>query len=218
MKTLLIVAAVLFLLGMIKVGVHGFYEGKAFRLDLIISRYRMTLVGEEQEKRPKKPKKARRKKQPKKDPQQNKPKAASAQQNVDNASASKPKKSGGFQKFKPWLSALLDYWQDILGLIGRVLTSPTLDILRLEIKVGAGDAEACAMKYGKICAIVGAVLPVVENTFTIKKRKIDVLCLFDQDSMDISAEAAITIRIYEIFALVFALLGLGIKIFFQARK
>ena len=116
------------------------------------------------------------------------------------------------------LQAVLAYWREILSLIGRVLTTPTLDVLRLELLVGGKDAENCAMTYGRICAVVGSVLPVVENTFGIRKRKIDVLCCFDRDSLDITAETSITVRIYEVFALVFALLGLGLKILLESRK
>ena len=99
-----------------------------------------------------------------------------------------------------------------------MLTSPTLDVLKLQILVGGKDAEACAMTYGRICAVVGCVLPVVENTFGIRKRQIDVRCCFDRENLDISAEAAITIRIYEIFALAFAMLGLGLKLLLAAKN
>jgi len=205
MKALLIVLAVLFLLAMIKIGVHVFYEEKKLKLDVLIFKFRITLIGKENSgKKPKQKKKE-------------KPQKAQVQKK-ERAPAEKSKSSGGFQKLKPWLNSLLDYWQEIFLLVGRVLTTPTLDVLRLEIVVGAADAEACAMKYGKICAITGAVLPVVENTFTVKKRKIDVACMFDRESMEISGETAITVRVYEIFALAFALLGLGLKILLQARK
>lgn len=206
MKGLLIVLLILLLLGMIKVGVHAFYEEKKLKLDLILSRFRLTVIGKE--KKDRKPPKAKKKKTEK----------TPAQKKKTEASPEKKKTAGGFQKLKPWLEAVMDYWQDLFSLIGRVLSSPTLDILRLEITVGAGDAESCAMTYGKICAMVGALLPVVENTFTVKKRSVEILCFFDRDSIEITAESAITLRIYEIFALVFALLGLGLKILFQARK
>ena len=74
------------------------------------------------------------------------------------------------------------------------------------------------MYYGRICAVLSGVLPMVENTFGVRKRKINVWCCYDRDSIDVSAEAAITVRIYECFALAFAILGLGIKILLQARN
>lgn len=118
----------------------------------------------------------------------------------------------------PLVSAVMAYWQDILALVGRVLRVPTLDVLFLDIQVGGGDAAQCAMRYGQICAALGVVLPVLENTFTIRKRRIQVQCCYEMASVEPTAEASITLRIYEIIALAAALLGLGIKILLLARK
>ena len=198
----LLVLACLALLLSTKVGVHVSYLEKKLRLDLLVSKFRFTILGGE----PKKPKRQKKRQAPKEKTQ--KPKAEKA-----------PKaQKEGKPDLKPWLQAAQTYWRELLELVGRVLTSPTLDVLKLQILVGGKDAEACAMTYGRICAVVGCVLPVVENTFGIRKRQIDVRCCFDRENLDISAEAAITIRIYEIFALAFALLGLGLKLLLAAKN
>lgn len=129
-----------------------------------------------------------------------------------------PTKKKGSPIENPWVKAALDYRRELLALIGRVLKSPTLDVLRLEIDAGGADAEQCALRYGRLCAATGSILPLVENTFGIQKRSIEIRCRYDLQATRISAEAAITLRIYEIFALAFALLGLGIKLYLQARK
>lgn len=208
----LLVLLALIALAMVKIGVHVLYEAKKMRLELLISGFKLVVVGDEKKKKAKKAKKE--KKEPKTKNQQTEKKTVMKTQS-DPVPKAPQKKKG---KLKPWIDAALEYWREILGLIGRVLTTPTLDILRLELWVGGGDAEACAMQYGKICAIVGAVLPVVENTFGIRKRKIDVYCCFDRDDLEISAEASIIVRVYEIFALVFALLGLGLKLLLKAKN
>lgn len=216
MKGLLITIFILLILGMIKVGVHVLYQQKKLRLEALISRFKIVILGQE-----KKPKKQKPAKPPKEKKSNKNKKTDEKQQTVSSADSSvktsekKPKQKG---KFKPWIDAVLAYWQEILQLIGRVLTSPTLDDLQIEVRVGGGDAEKCAMTYGKICAIVGCVLPGVENTFGIRKRRIEIYPCFDRDDLDIMADVSITLRIYEIFALVFALLGLGLKIFLEARK
>ena len=198
----LLVLACLALLAAAKVGVHVSYLEKKLRLDLLVSKFRFTILGGE----PKKPKRQKKRQAPKEKTQ--KPKAEKA-----------PKaQKEGKPDLKPWLQAAQTYWRELLELVGRVLTSPTLDVLKLQILVGGKDAEACAMTYGRICAVVGCVLPVVENTFGIRKRQIDVHCCFDRENLDISAEAAITIRIYEIFALAFALLGLGLKLLLAEKN
>lgn len=196
----MIIFIIVFLIAMIKVGIQVTYREKNFRLTLLISKYKLVLLGENKPKRAKKSKKSK-----------------AAKQTPAKAKAEKAKKKGNILQ-NPWVQAVLEYWSDILELIGRILKSPTLDILRLQIWVGGGDSEKCAMTYGKICALLGGILPAVENTFGIRKRQINVWCCYDRTSIDIEAETAITIRIHEIFALVFALLGLGIKILLQARK
>ncbi len=129
-----------------------------------------------------------------------------------------PRKKKGNPLENPWVKAALDYRRELLALIGRVLKSPTLDVLRLELEAGGANVEQCALRYGRICAAIGSFLPLVENTFGIRKRSIQVRCRYDLPATRISAEAAITLHIYEIFALAFALLGLGIKLYLQARK
>ena len=209
--TLLIVLLILVFLGMMKIGVHLLYEKKKLFLELLIFRFKIVLTGAEKKPGKKKQKKSSTDEKP---INQKAEKTAAASKKKTTPDA-KPKQKG---KWKPLLQAVLAYWREILSLIGRVLTTPTLDVLRLELLVGGKDAENCAMTYGRICAVVGSVLPVVENTFGIRKRKIDVLCCFDRDSLDITAETSITVRIYEVFALVFALLGLGLKILLESRK
>ena len=195
-----IILLIVVLVALIKIGIRVNYVGKDFRMDLKVSRFCFALIGEEKSKKPKKQKENKKSPPP-----------------VDKKKTGENVKKGSILE-NPWVKSVLDYWQELLSLIGRVLVSPTLDTLYLHMKIGGGDAEKCAMKYGKICAILGGVLPVVENTFGIRKRDIQVWCCYDRDDIDISAETSITIRVFEIFALVFAVLGLGIRILLQARK
>ena len=199
-----IVLAALVLLAMVKVGVRVTYDEKKLRVELLIFRFKMVLLGDDKTEKPEKPKKEKTKKD-------KRPSVRS------ESKQQKPKEKKNILQY-PWVQAVLEYWRELLALVGRVLTTPTLDVLRLQLWVGGGDSEKCAMTYGRVCAILGGVLPVVENTFGIRKRQIAVWCCYDRDAIDVSAEAAITVKIYEVFALVFALLGLGIKLLIQARN
>lgn len=199
-----IVLAALVLLAMVKVGVRVTYDEKKLRVELLIFRFKMVLLGDDKTEKPEKPKKEKTKKD-------KRPSVRS------ESKQQKPKEKKKILQ-NPWVQAVLEYWRELLALVGRVLTTPTLDVLRLQLWVGGGDSEKCAMTYGRVCAILGGVLPVVENTFGIRKRQIAVWCCYDRDAIDVSAEAAITVKIYEVFALVFALLGLGIKLLIQARN
>lgn len=199
-----IVLAALVLLAMVKVSVRVTYDEKKLRVELLIFRFKMVLLGDDKPEKPEKPKKEKTKKE-------KRPSVRS------ESKQQKPKEKKNILQ-NPWVQAVLEYWRELLALVGRVLTTPTLDVLRLQLWVGGGDSEKCAMTYGRVCAILGGVLPVVENTFGIRKRQIAVWCCYDRDAIDVSAEAAITVKIYEVFALVFALLGLGIKLLIQARN
>lgn len=184
-------AVVLFLVLLLRarVGIWVSYEKKRFQLRLVLGSLRLSFP--------------KGKKKPEEAP--------------EPASPPLPKKKGNPLE-NPWVKAALDYRRELLALIGRVLKSPTLDVLRLELEAGGTDAGQCALRYGWFCAAIGSILPLVENTFGIRKRSIQVRCRYDLPATRISAEAAITLRIYEIFALAFALLGLGIKLYLQARK
>lgn len=128
------------------------------------------------------------------------------------------KKSSTNSSLKSWIKVVLACWQDLLALVGKVLRSPTLDLLRLEIAAGGGDAEVCAMSYGKICAGLSAGLPLLHQLFRIKKQDIDVSCHFDYPKTEILAEVETTIMIHEVFALIGAALGFLVKIYFMKKR
>ena len=104
-------------------------------------------------------------------------------------------------KSKLWIKAVLQNWCEIFQLIGRVLVSPVLDSLFLKVSVGGSDPEACAMMYGRVCAAVSVLLPVVEATFSIKKQNIDISYDFEDEKTRIEASAAATLRVYELLSL-----------------
>ena len=122
------------------------------------------------------------------------------------------------KRWKPWLKVAWDHFNEIMELIGRILREPTIDMLKIDIGVGNDDPEACALNYGRVCAAVGAALPIVESVFSIKKRHIDVQCRFDRSDLDLSFEAEVTLRIYEIILLSICLITLGLKLYRQAKN
>lgn len=116
---------------------------------------------------------------------------------------------------KSWIRALIDCRGELLALIGKVLTSPTLDLLRLHIDVGGNDAE---MQYGKICAGLGAGLPVLYHTFRVKKDDIRVSCRYDIPKIKIMAEVEATVMIYEIFTIIGTVIGLLVKLYLTKKR
>lgn len=123
------------------------------------------------------------------------------------------KKQGKRNKRKQLIYALLERRTEIIALVGRVLTSPSIDLLDVNIEVGHADPVECAVRYGQICAAVGAFVPVIENTFVIKKRDVNVNCNFEKEKISVQGKAVLTLRVYEIFALAAAVLRLGLGIY-----
>lgn len=202
MRPWMIWILIFLVLALCRVGIHVIYRDNKLLLWVVVSKMRIILIGKEKKKRKNRAKSVK--------------KTSVPQTTVSTNSHLKKKKNQGAAKL--WFQVVLDEWNGIVSVIGRVLTKPTLDVFRLCIAVGAGDAESCAMTYGRICAIVGGCLPAFEKTFRIKKREINVYCCFERDKLEFDAETVITLRIYEVFALVFALLGLGIRLFLKVRN
>ncbi len=190
----LITLAVLALFLLLKVGVYFHWDNQETVLKIRIGLFRFSLSTEE-----KKPKKKKEKK-PEKQP------ASPAQQKEKNADKTNLKK---------WIKALLAHWADLFSLLGKILKSPTLDLLRLYIAVAGEDTE---LRYGKFCAGLSAGLPVLHNTFRVKKQDIQIACRYETPKTQIMAEAEATIRIYEVFALVGSVLGLLVKIFLTKKR
>ena len=116
---------------------------------------------------------------------------------------------------KKWIKALLNHWSDLFCLLGKILTSPTVDLFRLYIAVAGDDAE---MQYGKYCAGLSAGLPVFHNTFRVLKQDIQVACRYEIPATQIMTEAEATLRIYEVLALVGSLLALLVKIYLTKKR
>lgn len=187
MKALWIVLAVLLLLvllGLVRVGVHVVYDG-ALRLRILVGKLKISL------------------------PKEKKPKKQTAKEPKPTEKPQEAKSDG-----KAWLQAALAHWQDILSLLGRALHMPKLDPLILHVTAGGPDPVARALNYGRAWAVLGGVLPVLENTFRIGKREIGVQCGDNQEEFTFYMETGLTVRIYEIL-----LLGiLGLKVLIQIYR
>ena len=197
----LIALVVFLLLLLLKVGVRILWDSESLLLKIRVGLLRFSLSSEKKSK----------KKETKKKKQEKKPEQTAQPQGVKQ----KKEQKGMSPSLKSWLIALLERRGELLSMIGKVLTSPTLDILRLHIAVGGGDPE---MTYGKICAGMGAGLPLLYNTFRVKKDDIQVVCRYDLSKVVIMAEVEATIRIGEVFALVGTVIGLLVKIYLTKKR
>jgi len=187
----LIAIAVFVLFLLMKVGVRIHWDSGSMILKIRIGLIRFSLSTEKKKTPPKKQKKKTE---------------SSAQQTADKLKKEKKKMS---PSLKSWIMALIERRGELLSLLGKVLTSPTLDLLRIHIAVGGKDPE---MTYGKICAGMGAGLPLLYNTFRVKKDDIHVNIRYDLSKILILAEIETTVRIGEIFSIIGSLIGLFVKV------
>ena len=105
------------------------------------------------------------------------------------------KKGGSLLDFLPLVQVILDLLDDFRW---------KLRLNRLELKlILAGDDPAdLGMNYGKAWAAVGNLVPVLERSFVIKKKDIEVECDFTTTETLVIARLDITITLGRLIALV----------------
>ena len=91
------------------------------------------------------------------------------------------------------LGNLVAQIKTVLGLFWAL--KPKLRLKRLEIKVHLAGEDPCsvALLYGGAWAALGALVPVLEEAFILKKRDLDVDCRFDGGSTTVDAHLDLTV-------------------------
>lgn len=90
---------------------------------------------------------------------------------------------------------------DLREAVGALL-SASLGVLRravfrqlsLQIVVGDDDAADAAMRYGRTCAAVYPLLTLLERTFRVRRRTVDLRCDFDAEETSVRFDALIHFR------------------------
>ena len=194
----LIAFGILFLLGILPVGVSVIYDEDGALVRLIAGPLKIQLFpmrkkskGEKKEKKPKK--KAN-------------PEGTSKKQRAANTTepAEKKKKSGGpITDFLPLVNVVLKF----LDGFRRKLR---VNVLELKLIMAADDPCDLAVNYGRAWAAVGNLLPRLERVFVIQKREIEVECDFTADKTKVLARLDLSITLGRILGLVLVLLGRAI--------
>ena len=118
----------------------------------------------------------------------------------------------------PWPHVLLTNWQELLELVGRVLRMPLLDPFILRVTFGGDDPADRAIRYGQAWALVGAVMPLLERSFNIGKRDIDVRCKPNENDISVYAKAGLSARIGQCFSLAIHVLRLFLRLYKQTKQ
>lgn len=93
---------------------------------------------------------------------------------------------------------------DILSSLGKLRRKLRVDYLDAEYTAAAEDAAQAAIRYGRAHAVIGALLPALERTLDIKKRRFDINVSFTETEPKVKFGTKLSIRIYQLLAVAFS--------------
>lgn len=165
MTGLLLFVAVVLGIGIIPVGLRGRYDTDGARLWLIIGPIRLLLY-----------------------PKQKKRSNASDQADFSSQKKQTRYNSGNLSDFWQLLQIILDFFSDF---------HKKLRISNLELKMLLGSNDPCdlSIQYGRAWAILGNIMPLLEQTFRIKRRNLEVACDYTSANTLVVARIDITLSV-----------------------
>lgn len=127
-------------------------------------------------------------------------------------------KSGGklddlkqkYYMIKPYIPMGWKYFKKLLKTIRFTNT-------KIDIVTGKEDAYESAMFYGKIQAALFNVLAVISGIFTVKLKKADVHCVFNEKKLEANGETVIKVRPSAMIAISVCIAVSFLKIFLRQR-
>lgn len=178
-----LVLLVLLLIGCIPVGVDARYEEGALALWVKAGFLRLQLL-------PAKPKK--------KSAKQKKEKPAKGKASEPAGETPAQKKPALPKLTLADIRALLELLCDALGELRRKLR---VEELLLHVTIPGADAARAAIRYGQCWAAIGALTPMLDRLFVIKKRDIQPILDYNETKSELRARLALTITIGRALAL-----------------
>lgn len=169
----LIVLAVLFLVGLIPLGVNATYGEDGATASLIAGPIRIAIF-----------------------PKTSKKKSRTKSRNTDSSSQRAKSTGGDYKEFLPLVRLVLDLLVDLRH---KVLVNN----LRFKLVLAGEDPSDLAVNYGRAWAALGNLMPQLERVFTIKKRNLEVECDFNADTTVVIFRADLTITVARLLHLGF---------------
>ena len=182
----LIAFIILFLLAILPLGASIKYNSEGPLVRIIAGPIRFTVFPmKKKEKKEKKPKEKKQKKEkPKKESKKSK----------DKPKEEMKEKGGSILDFLPLVQVGLDLLDDFRWKL-------RLNRLELKLIMAADDPADLGLNYGRAWAAVGNLVPMLERSFVIKKKDIEVECDFTTTETLIVARLDITITLGRMIAL-----------------
>ncbi len=190
-----------FLIAMLRVGARATLEDGVFGLRVLAGPVKLTLLPKAEKEEKAEPEEKDEEKEAKKKAKKRK----KAKKKKEKAEASegekKEKKELPIKIDLELISTVLSALGELLGRLRRKIS---IDKLTVHYTVAAEDPAGAAMTFGYASAGINALMPAVENIFKVKDRDVGVAVTFDETQADIYLDAQLTLAIWEIFYIVFA--------------
>ena len=133
-----------------------------------------------------------------------------AKKKSKQAASGKEKEKKSFSM--PKRSSLEQYLRLLLELLGRLRRKILIRRLTLHAVFGGTDAADAALNYGKAWAAIGAVMPLLDTCFRIRKRDVGAFQSEDERKLRLYAKACATLTLGQVLALLLHALVRFIKI------
>lgn len=183
----LIAFMIVFLLAILPLGASVKYNSDGPLVRIIAGPVRVKVFPvKKKEKKEKKPKEKKQKKE--------KPKT-DGQQTMEKPKEEKKEKGGSLLDFLPLVRVGLDLLNDFRWKL-------RLNRLELKLILAANDPADLGLNYGRAWAAVGNLVPMLERSFVIKKKDIEVECDFTTSETLVIARLDLTITLGRLLALV----------------
>ena len=183
----LIAFMIVFLLAILPLGASVKYNSDGPLVRIIAGPFRVKVFPvKKKEKKEKKPKEKKQKKE--------KPKT-DGQQTMEKPKEEKKEKGGSLLDFLPLVRVGLDLLNDFRWKL-------RLNRLELKLILAANDPADLGLNYGRAWAAVGNLVPMLERSFVIKKKDIEVECDFTTSETLVIARLDLTITLGRLLALV----------------
>jgi len=129
----------------------------------------------------------------------------------------KEKKEKSTVNFKPGsLSDLMVILRSVKTMLSRFRRRLLIRYLILYYTSAGDDPAKTAMIFGASYAVFNTIIPMLEKNFRIKKRDLRAFADFESREQKIYAKAAVSLAVWEVFYIVFALFPI-IKTIFRNR-
>ena len=202
LKVIGILLLVFLLIGFLRVGAIVSF-GDGLRVRLRVGAIKLTILP----KKAKKPKKPRKEKEPK-------------EEKPEEEKEEKPKKKRSIPK--PTIDDIIDLIQTALSALGamvrRACRRTRIDPLDLTILFGAYDPADVALMFGAVNTAVFTLMPKAEETFYIPNPSIHLRMDYDADWPQAEGRLGVSLRICDLFAIIFTLIIPLLKWFLRFKK